>query len=121
LSFVNPETIHLHPYNYTGEQWRSTPKGSKNGYEGGIKFVLDVESFDYTLMKKRLSEGFKIAFALPEDKQSLKLDGYLISPGKNNCKYMLYYLKKQLKMYLTFISLFNFKLFTGVYFQGNMH
>ena len=80
LSFVNPETINVHPFNYTGEQWRSTPKGSKNGYEGGIRFVLDVESFAFAFMKK-ISLGFKIAFALPEDKQTLRLDGYMLSPG----------------------------------------
>ena len=80
LSFVNPETIHLHPFNYTGEQWRSTPKGSKNGYEGGIKFVLDVESFAFAFMN-RISLGFKIGFGLPEDKQLLRLDAYLVSPG----------------------------------------
>ena len=80
LRFVNPETINVHPFNYTGEQWRSTPKGSKNGYEGGIRFVLDVESFAFAFMKK-ISLGFKIAFALPEDKQTLRLDGYMLSPG----------------------------------------
>ncbi len=84
MSFVNPETINVHPFNYTGDQWRSTLKDSQNGYEGGIRFVLDVESFEYSFIKQRLSEGIKVAFSLPEDKQSLNLDGYLVSPGKSN-------------------------------------
>ena len=80
LNFVNPNTQSKDPNTYTGEEWHSLPKGSENGQIGGLKFVLDVERFDYGLDETE-SIGFNIAFSDQRDKPIMKEDGYSISTG----------------------------------------
>jgi len=47
---------------------------------GGLKLVLDVESFDFTNSGKT-SVGFRLEFSDQRDKSAVKQDGYYISPG----------------------------------------
>ena len=69
---------------YTAEDWLNVPKGARNGLKGGIKFLLDVEMFDFTYTGKEFA-GFKIGFVDPRDKATIKQDGYFISSGKEKC------------------------------------
>ena len=80
LNFVNNKTLDQDPRKFTGKEWHSQPKGSTNGQIGGLKFVLDVESFDYTYSGKE-SLGFKIEFSDQRDMSIIKQGGYSISPG----------------------------------------
>jgi hypothetical protein len=82
LNFVNEKTKNKDPYSFTGEDYHSQPKGSKNGQNNGLQLVLDVESFDYTYSGKE-SMGFKIEFSDPRDMSIIKQGGYSISPGTN--------------------------------------
>ncbi len=80
LNFANKETKDISRTDYTAAQWHSQPKGSSNGQIGGIKFLLDVESFDFSFSGKE-SLGFRVEFSDQRDKSMIKQDGYLISPG----------------------------------------
>ena len=80
LNFANKETKDISPTEYTAAHWHSQPKGSHNGQIGGIKFLLDVESFDFSFSGKE-SLGFRVEFSDQRDKSMIKQDGYLISPG----------------------------------------
>jgi hypothetical protein len=75
---VNPETNQLDPNTYTGKHWHSVPKGSQNGNYGGIRFLLDVESYAFAYMGKD-SVGFRITFADAQDKPTVTQDAYLLS------------------------------------------
>jgi hypothetical protein len=79
-NFVNNETKNISPSEYSSAHWHSQPKGAKNGETGGLKFILDVESFDFTF-SYRESFGFRIEFSDLRDKSTINQDGYLISPG----------------------------------------
>jgi len=81
LYFVNPESMNLDPTNYTAKHWHSQPRGAYNGQFGGIKLLLDVDSFDFSYTGKE-SVGFRLVFSDVRDKPMLRQDGYLISPGK---------------------------------------
>ncbi len=81
LNFANPETVHLSPDNYTAKHWHSLPKGAKNGKLGGIKFLLDVESFDFYYTGKD-TQGFRIAFTDQRDTATVKQNGYVIPTGE---------------------------------------
>ena len=80
LNFANKETKDISPSDYTAAHWHSQPKGSHNGQIGGMKFLLDVESFDFSFSGKE-SLGFRVEFSDQRDKSMIKQDGYLISPG----------------------------------------
>jgi hypothetical protein len=80
LNFENYETRNQDPQTYTGKEWHVQPNGSKNGQIGGLKFVLDVESFDYTYSGKE-SMGFRIEFSDHRDMAIIKQGGYSISSG----------------------------------------
>jgi hypothetical protein len=80
LNFANKETKDISPSDYTAAHWHSQPKGSHNGQSGGIKFLLDVESFDFSFSGEE-SFGFRVDFSDQRDKSIIKQDGYLISPG----------------------------------------
>jgi hypothetical protein len=80
-NFVNNETKNIFPSEYTSAHWHLQPKGSKNGETGGLKLILDVESFDFTF-SQRESFGFRVEFSDQRDKSMINQDGYLISPGK---------------------------------------
>jgi len=69
-------------YNITGYQWHSVPRGVQNGPMGGIKFVLDAETFAFAPMGHE-SVGFRIAIADPRDKPMIKQESFMISPGVN--------------------------------------
>jgi len=63
------------------------PKGALNGQLGGIKLLLDVETFELSYSGKG-SAGFKLVFSDVRDNPMVRQDGYLISPGQ--C-FILYY------------------------------
>ncbi len=63
-----------------------------NGELGGLKFLLDAETFAFTNREKH-SNGFRIAFSYPHDKHLLTHDSYFISTGK-------YKLQKKLLCYI---------------------
>ena len=81
LNFVNTKTANLPTDEYTREDWHSHPKSSQNGEYGGLKILLDAESFDFTYTGKD-SFGFRIAFTDQRDTATVRQDGYGISPGK---------------------------------------
>ncbi len=81
LNFVNPKTVNLPFDQYTLEDWHSQPKGSQNGEYGGLKILLDAESFDFTYTGKD-TFGFRIAFTDQRDSATVRQDGYGISPGE---------------------------------------
>jgi hypothetical protein len=81
LNFVNPETAQLDPNTYIGKHWHSVPKGSQYGNFGGIRFLLDVESYAFAYMGKD-SVGFRVTFSDALDKPTLTQDAYLLSLGK---------------------------------------
>jgi hypothetical protein len=83
LNFVHPQASKSDTQLITAEQWHSIPRGSQNGELGGVEFVLDAESFAFS-SKEKNSVGFRIAFSDPQDKQTLRKDGYLISTGAVN-------------------------------------
>jgi hypothetical protein len=60
-------------------------RGSQSGEIGGIKFLLDVEAFDYSYTGKE-SVGFRIAFSDTRDKPLVKQEGFLIPPGTHWAK-----------------------------------
>ena len=81
LNFVNPETKDMTPEKYEPHHWTiQIPKGARNNQIGGIKVLLDVESFDISYSGKE-SLGFRIAFTDQTDTAMMKQDGFLISPG----------------------------------------
>jgi hypothetical protein len=47
------------------------PRGSQNGEYGGLRFVLDSESFSFTDQEKN-----------KQDKHLIRHDSYFVSPGK---------------------------------------
>ena len=59
----------------------NVPRGSQNGEFGGLRFVLDAESFAFADREKH-SNGFRIAFADPNDQHLLRHDSYFVSTGK---------------------------------------
>ncbi len=69
------------PDQYTGEHWHSQPKGSINGEYGGIKLVLDIESFDSSYYGED-SSGFRIAFSDIQDKPLITRESYLVPTGE---------------------------------------
>ncbi len=81
LNFVDPKTAILPTDQYTREDWHSHLKGSQNGEYGGLSFLLDAESFDFTYTGKD-SLGFRIAFTDQRDSATVRQDGYGISTGK---------------------------------------
>jgi|FrelakmetLWP11LW_1041352.scaffolds.fasta_scaffold126044_1 hypothetical protein len=81
LNFVNPQTSKLDLQLVDLEEWHHIPRGSQNGELGGLEFVLDAESFAFS-SKEKNSVGFRIAFTNPQDKQTVRKDGYLISTGR---------------------------------------
>ena len=80
INFVDPKTRDRDPQTLTGEEWHLQAKGSKNGLIGGLKLVLDVESFDFVNSGKT-TIGFRLGFTDHRDKSVIKQDGYYISPG----------------------------------------
>ena len=68
------------PDQYTGEHWHSQPKGSISGEFGGIKLILDVETFDASYYGED-SSGFRIAFSDLRDKPLITRDGFMVSTG----------------------------------------
>ena len=80
LNFVDPVSKHLDPYNITGHHWHSVPRGVQNGPKGGIKFVLDAETFAFAPMGQE-SVGFRTGFADTRDKPMIKQESFMISPG----------------------------------------
>jgi|LakMenEpi03Aug12_release.lakeMendotaPanAssembly.Ray.scaffolds.fasta_scaffold1023184_1 hypothetical protein len=81
LNFVNPETVNTDLEDITGDTWNNIPSGSLNGELGGLKFLLDAESFAFSNREKH-SNGFRIAFSDHHDKHLLTHDSYFISTGK---------------------------------------
>jgi hypothetical protein len=81
INFVNPETKNMEIYNLNGDSLNNIPRGSLSGELGGIKFILDAETFAFTDREKH-SNGFRIAFADPYDKHVLNHDSYFVSKGK---------------------------------------
>ena len=82
LNFVYEKTKDIDPEDYTTDDWKTVKTGSHNGESGGIKILLDVETFDFTFSNTD-SHGFKIVFGNQRDKQIITQDGYLISTGKH--------------------------------------
>jgi hypothetical protein len=80
LNFVYPETKNIEPALYSGEHWHAQKKGSQNGENGGLKILLDAESFDFSYSAKD-SLGFRIAFTDQRDTALVRQDGYVISTG----------------------------------------
>ncbi len=80
LNFVYEKTKDLDPKDYTTENWLTNIRGSQNGDNGGIKILLDVETFDFTFSNTD-SHGFKIVFGDQRDIQIITQDGYSISTG----------------------------------------
>jgi hypothetical protein len=83
LNFVNPQTANVDMNLLSGEDWHAIPRGSQNGELGGVEFLLDAESFAFS-SKEKNSIGFRIAFSDPQDKPTVRKDGYLISTGAND-------------------------------------
>jgi hypothetical protein len=71
INFVNPKTRDRDPQTLIGEEWHLQPKGSKNGLIGGLKLVLDVESFDFVHSGKT-TVGFRLEFSDQRDKSTIK-------------------------------------------------
>jgi hypothetical protein len=82
LNFINPVSKDLSPFNITGDHWHSVPRGVQNGPMGGIKFVLDAETFAFAPMGQE-SSGFRIGIADSRDKPMIKQESFMISPGTN--------------------------------------
>jgi hypothetical protein len=57
------------------------PRGSLSGELGGLRVILDAETFAFTDREKH-SNGFRIAFADPCGKHMLSHDSYFVSKGK---------------------------------------
>ena len=89
LYFENPKTINLTQDEFTSEHWHMQPKGALNGQLGGIKLLLDVESFDFSYSGKE-SYGFRVVFSDVRDNPMVRQDAYLISPGWNFIFVVLY-------------------------------
>jgi hypothetical protein len=70
----------MDPDSYKGRHWQYLPKGAHSGQFGGMTFLLDVESFEYSYTDKA-SVGLRIALSDQRDKPMITQDGYLISPG----------------------------------------
>ena len=81
LNFVNPETKHLEIKDLSGDALNNIPRGSLSGEQGGLRVVIDAESFAFTDTEKH-SNGFRIAFSDPNDKHVLSHDSYFVSTGK---------------------------------------
>ena len=85
LDFVNNETVHIDPSNYTGEHFHSIPYGANNGVRRGIKLILDVESYNYAY-HPRASRGLKVALKDARDKAFISQDGFYVAPGNNSTR-----------------------------------
>ena len=84
LNFVYEETKNVDPEDYYTKNWQIEKKGSTNGENGGLQFLLDVETFDFSYSGTD-SHGFRIAFGNQRDKPIITQEGYLISTGKFFC------------------------------------
>ncbi len=81
LYFVNPDTKNLSFDQYTGDHWHAQQKGTQNGDYGGLKILLDAESFDFSYTGKD-SLGFRISITDQRDTALVRQDGFVISTGK---------------------------------------
>jgi hypothetical protein len=70
----------MHPNKYKGKHWDSLQKGAHSGQFGGITFLLDIESLDYSHTVEE-AVGLRIAFSDQRDMPMIKQNGYMISPG----------------------------------------
>ena len=67
------------PLAMSGEEWNNVSKGAQSGTLGGLKLILDTESYDSAWA---VVTGVKIAFTDQRDLPVISHDGYLASPGK---------------------------------------
>ncbi len=81
LNFVNQETKNKNLKELSAETKLNIPRGSLNGEFGGLRFVLDAESFSFSDQEKH-SSGFRIAISHPNDKHLIRHDSYFVSTGK---------------------------------------
>ncbi len=68
LDFENPKTVNVPPSQYTGLDYRTVPRGAKNGIQNGLKLMLDVEGYDYAY-STRGAKGLRIVLGDQRDKQ----------------------------------------------------
>ena len=47
LDFENTRISNTSKIQYSGKDYHSIPKGSRNGIKNGLEVILDVESYDY--------------------------------------------------------------------------
>ena len=47
LDFENTRLSNTSKIQYSGKDYHSIPKGSRNGIKNGLEVILDVESYDY--------------------------------------------------------------------------
>ena len=81
LDLENPTTKAQKSSDYTGEQYRSIPKGlTRNGIQNGLKVMVDVENYDYAFFE-RGAKGFRVAIADGRDKPVINQNGFYVSPG----------------------------------------
>ena len=81
----------INPYlnfdlNKTGDQiigtdYHSIPKGTRYGRNNGLKFFIDLESFEYAYIKNAI--GFKAIVSHASDK-AVDKNGFYIAPGLVN-------------------------------------
>ena len=90
--FVSPNVnfnLDLNTTVMSGEEWHKVSKGAQSGTLGGLKLILDTESFDSAWA---VLNGVKIAFTDQRDLPVISHEGYLVSPGEAsyfNKKYFL--------------------------------
>ena len=60
--------------------WLHIPRGALSGPDGGLKLLLDVESFDSAYST---FDGLVVAFLDQRDLPVIAQDGFMVSPGKN--------------------------------------
>lgn len=80
LNFLNPKTVLLDGNDFTSEDYLSVPKGSTNGIQGGLKFILDAETFNYAYLARGES-GFRLSLTDPRDKPIINQNSFYISTG----------------------------------------
>jgi len=88
INFINEETKGIDPDNYEGKHYQYISKGAHSGQFGGITFLLDVETFEYSYTDK-VTVGLKIAFSDQRDMAMITQNGYNISPGKKKNQHFL--------------------------------
>ncbi len=88
ISFINEETKGMDPEDYEGRHLNYRSKGAHSGQFGGITFLLDVETFEYSYTDK-VTVGLKIAFSDQRDMAMITQDGYNISPGTKRNQHLL--------------------------------